>query len=104
VVTECDGEREWGPIEAGVRRDLDRLTPAIKESALAAVALQLARELDGTAPEDDQLLDGPKVWLDAAKELRAVLVELNATKPLAKDAEGDGVDQLAARRASRRGA
>jgi len=85
--------RRVGPQEAAVQKDLERLPEADRKGALAALALNLARRLD----EGGGLRDTASL----ARELRATLVEIaNRVVPLP---EADPLDELAKRRAQRRG-
>lgn len=99
------GRAAAGRVEVATRADLRRLGVSVQRSGLAAGAVQLAR-----------LLDAAKSASEAAtglRELRMTLGELAslsaATRPLTAEAapaevEGDGVDDIAARRAARRSA
>lgn len=89
-----------GRVELAVRRDLRRLPPGDRTSALAAGALTLATLLDSVAADD---LDdaGTDKRLSAAaqaqRELRATMGELMKGAPKARS----GIDDLRARRAAR---
>lgn len=77
-----------------VQRDLDRLAlslPALAVSAEAATALALARELDSVNSATSKSM--------CARALVETMERLRAMAPPAK--EGDGVDELEARRAAR---
>lgn len=78
-------------VEAATRADLGKLAPVVQRSALASLALRLAVVLDGEPSSST-----PAV----ARELRLTLERLLLDVP----AEGDGVDDLIARREARRGA
>ena len=84
-----------GPVELAVKRDLRRLAPAERRTALAASALTLARLLDEAAEVDpDKRMTAAA---QAARELRATVIELLKTAPPARSA----IDELRARRAAR---
>jgi len=79
-----------GAVTAAVKRDLEairRRDPELAESALAASALALAREMDSKT-------------LVRAKELRETLDRLRQLAP--PEQKEDGVDELNDRRAKRR--
>lgn len=86
--------REPGQVEAAVLRDLDAMPERVRESGVAAIALDQARRLDGldsgTQPTAASML---------AAQLRTTLLELAKLAPPL--AEEDGVDELRARRAQR---
>jgi hypothetical protein len=85
-VTESDDT-----IEASAHRDLQRLEPDARTSALAATALMLARQLDN--PARLKALEIPSI----TRELRATLTELAKAAP--EQETKDGLDELAGRRA-----
>lgn len=72
-----------------VTRDLAELPDNLRNGALAAAALQLARTIDQGLNQ-----------ASCTKELRAVMAELAAKAP--QKIEGDAVDDLGSRRAARR--
>lgn len=82
-----------GRVAAGVARDLAQLPADLQASALAATALELARNVDnGVSPAT------------CARELRSVLTDLAARGAPAPEVRSDGVadltDRIARRRAS----
>ena len=80
-----------------VNRDLDRLRkrdPLLAESALAATALALAAEIDGANSATSKSM--------CATALQKALERLAELAP--PERERDGLDDLSARRAKRRGA
>lgn len=85
-------------VVAAVQRDLDALAKrdaALAESALAAVALSLAADVDDLSNSSTQRTG-------ARRALADVLVQLREMAPA--DGGKDRLDELAERRASRRGA
>jgi len=84
-----------GPVTLAVRRDLRRLPPAERASALAASALTLARLLDNPVSGDPDKRLGAAA--QAARELRVTMTELLKAAPKARS----GIDDLRARRAAR---
>ncbi|MGW7435701.1 hypothetical protein [Streptomyces sp. NPDC054849] len=80
--------------EAATLKEIAELGVAEIAPGLAALAIILARHLD----ESDAATSAAVV----GRELRATLDKLRAVAP--GKAEGDGVDDLSARRAARRGA
>ena len=81
-----------------VGRDLAELAgraPGLDQSALAAMALVMARELDSETTTATAKANCARVLADALEQLRALAPE----KP-----EGDKVDDLNARRSKRRAA
>ncbi|MCX5584272.1 hypothetical protein [Streptomyces erythrochromogenes] len=76
------------------RAEIERLNVAAIAPGLAALAITLAEHLDGA--------DAPTSAAVVGRELRATLDKLRAVAP--GKAEGDELDDLAARRAARRGA
>lgn len=81
-------------VEPAVRAELQRLDLDPDVSGLAATALALAAELDAAETARDVAALG--------RELRAVLADIHRSTPEAR--EEDALDDLAARRAARRGA
>jgi hypothetical protein len=92
---DADDGRDPGPMEAAVRRDLDRWGPKVADTALAASALDLARRLDvgDVRPTAASLLHA---------QLRATVLELTELAP--DEAEADDIDELQRKRNERRGA
>lgn len=80
--------------EAATRTEIQELGVAEIAPGLAALAIILARHLDGT--------EAPTSAAVVGRELRATLDKLRLVAP--GKAEGDGLDDLAARRAARRSA
>ncbi|MEW1551559.1 hypothetical protein [Streptomyces tsukubensis] len=80
-----------------VRTELERLGVTGIAPGLAAMAVSLAQSLDSIA-----IGDAPTSRAVVARELHAVMVRLRGLAPAAE--EGDALDDLAARRAARRGA
>ncbi|WP_423833353.1 hypothetical protein [Streptomyces manipurensis] len=76
------------------RAEIDRLGAEDVAPGLAAIAISLATALDGDP--------GAAATPGLARELRATLLELRKLAP--PKAEGDALDDLAARRAKRLGA
>jgi len=92
--------RRRGPIELATRRSID---PVLRQGGLAVMALDLARTLD------EQELSA-SAQSAVARELRMQLAELDRldSRVIPEQAgqptsEGDAIDQLRARRESRRG-
>jgi hypothetical protein len=83
-----------GAVEA-VERDLARLGGDLADSAEAAGALEMARQLDDPSNSATSKSMCQKALMDAMEKLRALA-------PPRK--ESDGVDDLATRRAERRAA
>jgi hypothetical protein len=81
-------------VESAVEHDIKFLGPKAAESALAATALALARELDGENSATSKSMCA-KALIDTMRELRAV------SPP---KMEADGLDDLTARREARRSA
>lgn len=81
-----------GPISLAVTRDLEQMPATLRDSGLAASALDLARRLDAAdvRPAAASMLHA---------QLRATLLDLRKLAPPA--AEEDGLDELRARRAQR---
>lgn len=87
-------QRDWGPVERATRAELRSLKASVQTSALAALAVALARQIDAT----------PGAVAAAAaslqlRETRAALIKEAETRP----AE-DVIDEVNARRATRRAA
>lgn len=84
--------RKLGQVEAATERDLAKLPTDLGESALAASALALARELDG----------GGNSATSKSMCAKAHMEILDRLRELAPPAEvKDGLDDLKARRAKR---
>lgn len=81
-------------VETAVTSDIELLGPKAAETALAATALALARELDGNNSATSKSMVA-KALIDTMRELRALAPPKQ---------EGDGVDEIAARRDARRSA
>ena len=77
-----------------IRAEIEQLGVAAVSPGMAAVAIDLAEALDST--------DAPTSKAVVARELGAVMKALRSNAPIGE--EGDVVDDLAARRAERRGA
>lgn len=79
-------------LKEAVQRDLDRMPEQVRDSALAATALDLADRLGAkdVRPAAASMLHA---------QLRATLLELARLAP--PQAEEDGIDELRARRAQR---
>jgi hypothetical protein len=91
-----------GPVELAVGRDLRRLPPDDRRSALAASALTLAKLLDSAGiPEEEPDRLGVDKRLSsaaqAARELRGTMTDLLKSAPTARS----GIDDLRARRAAK---
>lgn len=84
-----------GKVESAVRRDLRSLDAGVRRSGLAESALALARRMDDPEQSDR---DAATV----ARELRSTMAALRAVRPAVQ--RKDKVDEVAARRAARRGA
>lgn len=84
-------------VEDSVRDELDNLDVTSIAPGLAATAVKLARALD-------QIPDGdaPTSQAVVADKLHALMVRLRGLAPV--QSEGDALDDLAARRATRLGA
>jgi RNA 3'-terminal phosphate cyclase len=85
-----------GTVVAAVQRDLAALRQVdakLADSALAATALELAKQLD----EGENSATSKSM---CARTLQEIMKELRALAPAEREA--DGIDDLAARRASRR--
>lgn len=87
------GEDQVGPVLAAVLRDLERLPHGLRTSTTAAAAQALAKSID-IGPETYRFQSA------LVGQLVACMNDLDAKAP--KEAEGDTVDSLAARRAARR--
>lgn len=92
-VTPGDGRT----VADAVRAELDRMPDRWRTSALAAVALELAHRLD-LAPTATSA--GGLAAAGIARELHAVLLDLTKLAP--EQEAADGVDDLLARRETRR--
>jgi hypothetical protein len=86
------GEQRPGSVEAAVSRDLAALPPDLATSALAMLALALAREVDGENSATSKSM--------CAGQLRDTLAQLRELAP--SEEEADELDDLARRRATRR--
>ncbi|MGW9371184.1 hypothetical protein ACWGVR_14375 [Streptomyces xanthophaeus] len=80
--------------EVATRAEIDELGVAEIAPGLAALAIILAQHLDDT--------EAPTSAAVVGRELRATLDKLRLVAPGKR--EGDGLDELTARRAQRRGA
>jgi hypothetical protein len=80
-------------VEAATAAELEQLGITEASPGLAAVALRLAKTLDNVT------LKAPTSAAIVARELRATMVELRKTAPVRQ--EGDGLDDLARKRAER---
>lgn len=87
--------RKQGLRELAVRRDLRRLASLEGVESYAALALELAKTMDGGGLE-------PKDEARYTSELRRTLIELG--RVAIKAPATDGVDELRERRSRRRGA
>lgn len=87
-----DDEREAGPQEQGVLKDLARMPPDLAEGALAASALGMAREVDaGELP--------PREAIQARAQIRQCMVQLREWAPGTDT--GDSTDAKRERREQR---
>lgn len=77
-----------------IRDEIDQLRAAELSPGMAAVAIALAEKFDAT--------EAPTSAAVVARELAGVMKTLRANAPAGE--EGDVLDDLAARRAARRGA
>jgi hypothetical protein len=91
--------RPQGRVERGVRADLRRLGVTPSGSALAALAVELAMQLDQAAGDPDVGASGSAAL---ARELRQLLAALSAKTGARGPTERDSVDELQQRRAARR--
>lgn len=82
-----------GVVEDATRAELDAHRAAELVPGLAAVAMRLAKQLDRVT------LKAPTSAAVVARELRAALQEVRKVVPAQQ--EGDGLDELASRRAAR---
>lgn len=81
-------------VEDGTRDEIAQLGVGEIAPGLADLAIQLAQAIDES--------DAPTAIAVAARELRSTLADLRKLAPA--QTEGDALDDLAARRAQRRGA
>lgn len=79
-------------VEDATRAELDVLRVEETAPGLAAVALDLARAIDGS--------DAPTAKAVVARELRAVISDLRKLAPIGE--EGDALDELTRKREARR--
>lgn len=84
-----------GEVLRAVNADLKRMPAELAKSALAATAKALAREIDGAKNSATSKSMCARALLDTLEELRALCPPAD---------EVDALDDLAARRAVRRGA
>ncbi|MEU8713608.1 hypothetical protein [Streptomyces sp. NPDC048663] len=77
-----------------IAQELDDLHADETSPGMAAVALDLARGIDGT--------DVPGVKAKAAHELRSIMADLRRLAPV--ESKGDAVDDIAEQRKKRRAA
>lgn len=77
-----------------IRAELEDLNAHVTTPGLAAVVIKLAESLDATDAATTQAV--------VARELNALMKTVRSLAPMSE--EGDAVDDLAARRAARRGA
>jgi hypothetical protein len=84
--------RRKGPAETAVLKDLKALPPDLRQGAIAAVALGLARDLDegGMTPRDKAAMYA---------QLRMAMVTLREIAP--GEARGDRTDEVRERREKR---
>ena len=84
--------RRKGPVEAATARDLKTLPPVMRQGALAATALKLAREID-----TDEMT--ARDLAGHARELRMHMTQLFDSAP--GGAKGDATDEVRERRERR---
>jgi hypothetical protein len=84
--------RRKGPVEAATTRDLKGLPPGMRQGALAATALKLAREIDESELTARDLAGH-------ARELRMHMTQLFDSAP--GGAKGDTTDEVRERRERR---
>ncbi|MFC7892693.1 hypothetical protein [Streptomyces sp. NPDC057381] len=84
-----------GFVSEAVAAEITQLGVGDRAPGLAELAESLARSVD-------EAVDQPSAKAAAARELRAVMKDLRALAPA--QAEGGALDDLAAKRAKRRGA
>ena len=89
------GNPDVGRVEKAVRAELRALNVSIQVSGTGALAVSLASQIDRAR--------GAVAAAAAAAQLRLILDELRAKAEAVKP-QRDGIDDLAARRAERRGA
>ncbi|GKQ34584.1 hypothetical protein ALMP_11330 [Streptomyces sp. A012304] len=77
-----------------IAAELDDLHAEETAPGMAAVALDLARAIDGT--------DAPTAKAVAARELRSIMADLRKLAPV--ESKGDAVDDIAEQRKKRRAA
>jgi hypothetical protein len=83
-----------GRVEKATRAELRRLKISVQDSATAALAVALASQIDRAR--------GAVAAAAAAAQHRLLMADLRAEAKASKP-EGDGIDDLTARRAARRG-
>jgi hypothetical protein len=83
-----------GRVERATRKELRDLRISLESSATAALAVSLAGQIDAAR--------GAVAAAAAAGQLRILMVDLRAQAAALRQ-ERDGIDDLAARRADRRG-
>jgi hypothetical protein len=81
-----------GPVERAVRSELRKLGCSVQSDGSAALAVSLARQIDGSR--------GAVAAAAAAAQLRALLADLRLAA--AEQPERDVIDDLNARRAAKR--
>ncbi|MFH9816149.1 hypothetical protein [Streptomyces sp. NPDC017230] len=84
-----------GFVSEAVAAEIQHLAVADRAPGLAELAESLARSVD-------EAIEQPSAKAAAARELRAVMKDLRALAPA--QSEGGALDDLAAKRAQRRGA
>lgn len=75
-----------------VRAEIEQLRAEDSSPGMAAVALDLARALDGS--------DAPTAKAVVARELRSIMADLRKLAPIGE--EGDALDELTRKREARR--
>ncbi|MEU0181784.1 hypothetical protein ABZ312_11435 [Streptomyces sp. NPDC006207] len=79
-------------VEDAIRAEIDSLRAEQAAPGLVAVAIDLARQMDGT--------DAPTAAAVVARELRAVMADVRKLAPVGE--EGDALDELRRKREARR--
>jgi hypothetical protein len=87
-------QRDYGPVERATRAELRALNVSVQTSILAANAVSLARQIDGS----------PGAVAAAAASLQLRLTRADLVAEAAEQPERDVIDDLNARRAARRAA
>lgn len=91
--------RPQGRVERGVRADLRRLGLAPSGSGLAALAVELAQQVDQSSGDPEVGASGSAAL---ARELRQLMSALIGKAGSPGQTERDSVDELQRRRAARR--